>query len=196
MFKLSYGLFVLSAASGGVDNGCIINTAQLLTDDPKRITIAVNKSGLTHDMITQSGAFNVSVLTEQAPFEVFRHFGFQSGRDVDKFAGCSDAVRSDNGLLYIPRYTNAFISGRVTDSYDYGTHTLFVADVTEAQTLSDGKSVTYDYYQRSIKPKPQQKKVKGYVCTICGYIYEGETLPEDFVCPLCNHGAQYFEEIR
>ena len=195
-FKLSYGLFVLTAREGEKDNGCIINTTQLLTDTPKRITIAVNKQSLTHDMILRTGVFNVSVLTEKVPFKVFQHFGFQSGRDTDKFAGWQ-GPRSANGLCYLPEYTNALLSGRVISTADYGTHTLFVAEVTEARILSEEPSVTYSYYFQHIKPKPQPQaeKKKGFVCKICGYVYEGDTLPEDFVCPLCKHGAADFEPL-
>ena len=195
-FKLSYGLFVLTAREGEKDNGCIINTTQLLTDTPKRITIAVNKQNLTHDMILRTGVFNVSVLTEKVPFKVFQHFGFQSGRDTDKFAGW-EGPRSANGLCYLPEYTNALLSGRVISTADYGTHTLFVAEVTEARILSEEPSVTYSYYFQHIKPKPQPQaeQKKGFVCKICGYVYEGDTLPEDFICPLCKHGAADFEEI-
>lgn len=199
MFKLSYGLFVLTAQSkDGKDNGCIINTVMQVTDSPKRIAIAVNKANYTHDLILKSGIFNVSVLTEDAPFKVFQQFGFQSGRDVDKFAGCEgDPVRSENGLRYIPKYTNAFLSGKVIKAEDMGTHTLFTAEVTEAKVLSDGKSVTYAYYFENIKPKPQPtaEKKKGFVCKICGYVYEGDELPPDFVCPLCKHGAEDFEPL-
>ena len=195
-FKLSYGLFVLTAREGEKDNGCIINTTQLLTDTPKRITIAVNKQNLTHDMILRTGVFNVSVLTEKVPFKVFQHFGFQSGRDTDKFAGW-EGPRSANGLCYLPEYTNALLSGRVISTADYGTHTLFVAEVTEARILSEEPSVTYSYYFQHIKPKPQPQaeQKKGFVCKICGYVYEGDTLPEDFVCPLCKHGAADFEPL-
>ena len=195
-FKLSYGLFVLTAREGEKDNGCIINTAQLLTDTPKRITIAVNKQNLTHDMILRTGVFNVSVLTEKVPFKVFQHFGFQSGRDTDKFAGW-EGPRSANGLCYLPEYTNALLSGRVISTADYGTHTLFVAEVTEARILSEEPSVTYSYYFQHIKPKPQPQaeQKKGFVCKICGYVYEGDTLPEDFICPLCKHGAEDFEPL-
>lgn len=198
LFKLSYGLFVLTAKEGDKDNGCIVNTAVQLTDTPKRITISVNKANATHDMIKRTGVFNVSVLSTDAPFQIFQHFGFQSGRDVDKFAGYESAERSANGLYYITEAANAVISGKVVESYDYGTHTLFVADVTEARIISDVPSVTYQYYFDHIKPKPQptdEKKV-GYVCKICGYVYEGEVLPADFICPLCKHGAEDFEKIQ
>ena len=197
MFKLSYGLFVLTARDGDKDNGCIINTVTQITDSPKRISIAVNKANYTHDMIKKTGAFNVSVLSRDVPFRVFEHFGFQSGRDVYKFADCESENRSQNGILYIPKFTNAYISGKVTDMIEYETHTLFIADVTEAIVLSNVPSVTYEYYFDQIKPKPQPpaEDKKGFVCKICGYVYEGDELPEDFICPLCKHGAEDFEPI-
>lgn len=197
LFKLSYGLFVLSAKDGEKDNGCIINTVTQLTDTPKRMTIAVNKQNLTHDMILKTGVFNVSVLTENVPFKIFQHFGFQSGRETNKFDGSIHAVRSCNGVVYLPDYTNAFISGKVIDALDYGTHTLFVAEITEAAILSPEPSVTYAYYFEHIKPKPQPaaETKKGFVCKICGYVYEGDELPADFICPLCKHGAEDFEPL-
>ncbi len=196
-FKLSYGLFVLTARDGDKDNGCIINTVTQLTDTPKRITIAVNKANLTHDMILKTGVFNVSVLSEDVPFKVFQHFGFQSGRDVDKFADSETCARSANGVRYIPEYTNAFMAATVIEAKDYGTHTLFIADVTQAQVLSDVPSVTYAYYFAHIKPKPApvEEDKKGFVCKICGYVYEGDELPADFICPLCKHGAEDFEPL-
>lgn len=198
MFKLSYGLFVLTAREGEKDNGCIINTTLQLTDTPKRITIAVNKANYTHDMIKNTGVFNVSVLSTDVPFQLFQHFGFQSGRDTDKFADYTDVARAANGLYYITWAANAMISAKVVDSHDYGTHTLFVAEVTEARILSDVPSVTYQYYFDHIKPKPQptEEKKVGWVCKICGYVYEGEELPADFVCPLCKHGAEDFEKLQ
>ncbi|MEE0784618.1 MAG: flavin reductase, partial [Oscillospiraceae bacterium] len=185
--KLTYGLFVLTAQQDGKDNGCIINTAQQLTSTPGRITIAVSKQNLTHDMILQTGRFNVSVLTQSAPFALFQRFGFQSGRTVDKFAGLA-FQRSADGLAYLAEHANAFFSARVVDALDYGSHTLFIAEVTEAAALSSESSVTYDYYFAHIKPKPAvtQEKKKGFVCKICGYVYEGDTLPPDFICPLCK----------
>ena len=197
MFKFSYGLFVLTAREGDKDNGCIINTAGQLTDNPKRIQIAVNKSNYTHDMILRTGVFNVSVLSQDAPFKVFQQFGFCSGRDTDKFAGCGYDCRTVNGVRYVPENTNAVISGRVISATDYGTHTLFVADVTEAEVLSGVPSVTYQYYFDHIKPKPAPaaEKKTGWVCKICGYVYEGEELPPDYVCPLCKHGPEDFEKL-
>ena len=197
MFKLSYGLFVLTAKDGDKDNGCIINTAAQLTSNPNRISIAVNKNNFTHDMILKTGLFNVSILTTDAPFDIFKYYGFQTGREVNKFPG-SGFPRSKNSLIFITGCTNAFISGKVVEAHDYGTHTLFVADVTEAQVLSNAPSVTYAYYYDHIKPKPQkpaEQKV-GWVCKICGYVYEGEELPADFVCPLCKHGAADFEKLK
>ncbi len=198
MFKLSYGLFVLTARDGEMDNGCIINTAQLLTDSPKRMTIAVNKNNLTHDMIIKTGQFNVSVLTEKVPFDTIEHFGFSSGRSKNKFENADNTPRSSNGIYYIPYFTNAFISAKVISACDYGTHTLFVAEVTEAHVLSGDTSVTYDYYFKHIKPKPQPKTddKKGFVCKVCGYVYEGDTLPDDFICPICKHGAEDFEPLK
>lgn len=196
-FKLSYGLFVLTAKDNDKDNGCIINTVTQLTDEPKRITIAVNKQNLTHDMIMKTGVFNVSVLSQDVPFKIFQHFGFQSGRDTDKFAEFEDKSRSDNGLYYLNKYSNAFLSARVIETKDYGTHTLFIADIEQAEVLSDVPSVTYAYYFDHIKPKPQpaDEKKKGFVCKICGYVYEGEELPADFICPWCKHGAADFEPL-
>ena len=170
LFKLSYGLYILTAQDGEKDNGCIINTVTQLTDTPSRFMIAVNKQNYTHDMILKTGKFNISVLTQEVPFQVFQHFGFQSGRDVDKFADAPECVRSANGVYYVPKYANAFISGTVIETHDYGTHTMFVADVTQAQILSEVPSVTYTYYFDHIKPKPApvDEKKKGFVCKICG----------------------------
>ena len=195
-FKLSYGLFVVTAQDGGRDTGCIINTAAQLTDTPKRITITVNKQNHTHDVIAKTGVFNLSVLTEETPFSLIQRFGFQSGRDADKFAGWGEESRSQNGLRYLGAYTNAFFSCRVIEARDCGTHTLFIADVTEARVLSDAPAVTYAYYFEHIKPKPiAMEEKKGFVCKVCGYVYEGDTLPEDYICPLCKHGAADFERI-
>ncbi len=198
MFKLSYGLFVLTTKDGEKDNGCIINTVTQLNDTPKRITIAVNRQNLSCDLIKKTGVFNVSVLTEDAPFKLFQHFGFHSGRDTDKLAGYDDCARSENGLTYLTKYANAFLSCKVIEATDYATHTLFVADVTEARVLSNAPSITYAYYFAHTKPKPQPVEAdkKGWVCKICGYVYEGETLPPDFICPLCKHGAADFEPLK
>ncbi len=196
MFKLSYGLFVLTAKDGTKDNGCIINTVQMVTDNPKKISVTVNKANHTHDMIKNTGVFNVSVLSTDAPFSVFEQFGFSSGRDTDKFEG-EEITRTENGISYISKNTNAVISGKVVNEIDCGTHTLFIAEVTYASVLSTTPSMTYAYYFENVKPKPaaKQEEKKGYVCKICGYIYEGDELPADFICPLCKHGAEDFEKL-
>ena len=194
LFKLSYGLFVLTARQDGKDNGCIVNTVMQITDDPKRIVVGVNKQNLTHDMILSTGVFNVSVLSQEATFWFFEHYGFQSGRNVDKFANIPP-IRTENGLRYLAACTNAVISGKVISTVDCGTHTLFVADVTEAKTLSDEPSMTYQYYFDHVKPKPQPAKAESWVCKICGYVYEGAELPADYVCPWCKHGPEDFEKM-
>ncbi len=195
LIKVQYGLYVLTAREGEKDNGCIVNTVMQVTNTPNRISVAVNKKNYTCGMIERTGMFNVSLLTESAEFGLFQWFGFQSGADVEKLPG-ENQPRTANGLRYIPGPTNAVISGKVFQTVDCGTHLLFVADVTEAAVLSDAPSVTYQYYFDHIKPKPVvTEKKKGYVCKICGYVYEGDELPEDFVCPLCKHGAADFEKI-
>ncbi len=192
LFKLSYGLFVLTAREGNKDNGCIINTCGQLTDTPLQIQVTVNKDNLTHDMIKSTGIFNVSVLTEEATFWVFQHYGFQSGRDTDKFGNLPEA-RTENGIRYVEGCTNAVISGKVVNTVDCGTHTLFIAEVTEAKLLDPAPSATYQYYFDHIKPKPQPAKQESWVCKICGYVHEGE-LPADFICPWCKHGTDAFEK--
>ena len=195
MFKLSYGLFVLTAKDDR-DGGCIINAVNQITDSPKRISIAVNKANATHDMIARTGAFNLSVLTTETQFPLIQRFGFQSSRDADKFADYAFAARSENGLIYVTESSNAFISAKVVQALDYGTHTVFIADVTEAKVLSNAPSLTYAYYFEHVKPKPAAlSEQKGWVCKICGYIYEGDDLPADFICPLCKHGAEDFERL-
>lgn len=196
MFKLSYGLYVLSANENGKDNGCIINTVTQVTSSPIAVTIAVNKNNHTCDMIQRTGKFNVSVLSESASFEIFKRFGFQSGRDVNKFDSFDKVKRSENGIYYLTENVNAFMSAEVISSEDCGTHILFFARITEAAVLSDEKSATYQYYFDHIKPKPvTTESRKGFVCKICGYIYEGDSLPEDYVCPICKHGADDFEPL-
>lgn len=199
LFTLSYGLYVLTAREGGRDLGCIVNTVTQLTENPTRIAVSVNKQNFTNEVIQRTGLFNVSVLTEAAPMDLFRHFGFQSGRDVDKFAGRTDPV-SENGLRYIGGPANALISGKVEQAIDCGTHMLYIALVTEARKLSDAPSMTYAYYFANVKPRPQPKPAqekprRGFVCRICGYFYEGDELPPDFICPLCKHGAADFEPV-
>ena len=197
MFKLQYGLFVLTARDCQKDNGCIINTVMQVTSNPQRITIAVNRANYTHDLIKQTGVFNVSILSTEAPFKLFQHFGFQSGRNVDKFQDFPHAGRSENGLLYLTKYACAFLSARVVAQQEYESHTVFTAELTEATVLSGAEPVTYSYYHAHIKPKPKPatEKKKGFVCKICGYVYEGDTLPPDFICPLCKHGAEDFEPL-
>jgi len=195
MFDISYGLYVLSARENERDNGCIINTVNQVTDTPKRIAIAVNKQNLTHDMVKRTGKFNLSVIAESAEMDIFKRFGFVSGRDADKFAG--DIVRTANGVAYVTENVNAVISASVIETVDMGTHSVFIAEVTEAKKLSDEASATYTYYQKHIKPQPQPalEDKKGWVCKVCGYVYEGDVLPEDYVCPLCKHGPEDFEKI-
>ncbi len=198
LFTLSYGLYVLTAREGDRDLGCIVNTVTQLTENPTRIAVSVNKQNFTNEVIQRTGVFNVSVLTEAATMDLFRRFGFQSGRDVDKFAGRADPV-SENGLRYIDGPANALISGKVEQAIDCGTHMLYIALVTEARKLSDAPSMTYAYYFANVKPKPQPKPAekprRGFVCRICGYFYEGDELPPDFICPLCKHGAADFEPV-
>ena len=198
LFKLSYGLYVLSTRVEGKDNGCITNTVIQATHNPPRVTVIVNKTNLTHDMMVSSRAFNVSILTESTPFSTFEKFGFHSGRDTDKFSKGDDIKRTCNGIPYLTESTNGIISGEVIEVVDVGTHSLFVADITEAFTLSKEPSVTYQYYFDHIKPKPEPPKEvkKGYVCKICGYIYEGDELPSDFICPICKHSGSDFEKIK
>lgn len=198
--NISYGLYVLTAREGNKDNGCIINVASQVTDSPLQILITVNKQNFTHDMIKNTRIFNLNILTENTPMFVFENFGFQSGKDVDKFAKCEVPQRSENGILYIPRYTNGYISGRVVNTVDLNTHTLFVAEVTESVQLSEDNSLTYAYYHEHIKPKPniakgQETKGEGkWVCKICGYVYEGSEMPEDYICPWCKHGKSDFDK--
>ena len=198
MFKIGYGPYVLTAKENGFDNGCIINTVSQVTSNPNRITVAVNKANKTHDMILASGEFNVSILSTSATFDIFKAFGFRSGKDVDKFADFKSVERSGNGLYYITDATNAFISAKVINATDLGTHTLFLADVNDCEVLSEATSVTYDYYHKYIKPKPEVKKTAKvyYRCKICGYIHESDTLPDDFICPLCKHPASDFERVE
>ena len=200
MYALTYGLFVLSARDGSKDNACITNTVQQVTSEPNRISVCVNKANLTHDIIAKTGLFTVSILSEKASFDLFKRFGFQSGRDVDKFADYSNFKRSANGTAIITEGTNAFISATVVQAIDLGTHTMFIADISDMEVISGEASVTYGYYQANIKPKPQkvgETKTGETIwrCTICGYEYVGEELPEDFVCPICKHPASDFEKI-
>lgn len=215
IFNISYGLFVLVARQGDKDNACIINVAQQVSSDPLQLIICVNKSNLTHDMILRTLKFNLCPLSEEATMKPFQHFGFQSGRDVDKFAGCEQELRTENGLLYLPKFINAVISCIVTKSIDLGSHAMFIAMPLEARILSDSPSITYAYYQQHIKQVgggqlkvdsnsgqvlptthsslPTQKK---WVCEVCGYVYEGDELPADFICPWCKHPASDFKPVE
>ena len=200
MYNLSYGLFVLSAQQDGKDNGCIINTAGQVTTEPNQITIAVNKLNLTHDMVAATKKFTVSILSEQADFSLFQRFGFQSGRNADKFLMFDGKKRVANETFAVTQGTNGYISAYVTQQIDVGTHTLFLASVTDMDVFTDVPSATYAYYQSHIKPKPQPsaKAAKGktiWRCRVCGYEYEGEELPKDFICPICKHPASDFEKV-
>ena len=194
MNQLSYGLFVLTAKEGNKDNGCIINTATQVTSSPNRIAITVNKDNYTHDMIVRTKTFNVSILDQGATFATFENFGFQSGKDTDKFAEITFS-RAENGIAYITKESNGYISGKVVEMLDLGTHTMFIADVTGGEILSDEPSATYAFYHANIKPSAKQVEKKGFICTICGYIYEEDALPADFVCPICKHGAEDFKAL-
>ena len=194
LFKIGYGLYVVTSNDGKRDNGLIVNTVAQVTSTPNRIAVTINKENYSHYVIRQTGKLNVCCLSEDAPFSVFECFGFRSGRNVDKFEG-QTVCRSDNGLVFLPRYINSFMSLQVEEYVDLGTHGMFICSVTEARVMSDRDTMTYTYYQNHVKPKPETKGKKGYVCKICGYVYEGEELPEDFVCPLCKHGAADFEPI-
>ena len=199
LFNIGYGLYVLTTNYDNIDNGCIVNSVMQLTSNPLRIAVNVNKGNYTHELIKDSCVFNVSMLTTETPMYFFEHFGFQSGRTLNKFEKCPEAHRAVNHVLYIPKFTNAYIACRVVSSIDFGTHTMFVAEVLDAEVLSDKPSVTYDFYQKNIKPKPAVEKPSNgkrhWVCKVCGYIYEGDELPDDLVCPTCKHGREDFEEI-
>lgn len=195
LFKIGYGLYVLTAHENGKDNGCIINTVMQVTSEPNMIAIAVNKKNYTEEMISRTRKFNVSTLAEGVSFDLFKHFGFQSGRDMNKFEAFNEAKRSSNGVLYITQNTNAYMSAYVQQEIDLKTHTMFIGQLVEAECFSDIPTVTYDFYQKNIKPKPEAVQKKGWRCKICGYVYEGEDLPEDFICPWCKHGVADFEKI-
>ncbi len=197
LFNIGYGLYVVTSNDGKKDNGCIVNTVVQLTDNPYRVAVNINKANYTHHIVKQTGILNVNCLSQEAPFSVFRTFGFQSGRNADKFAEYgTDLPRSDNGLVFLPRYINAFMSLKVVDYVDLGTHGMFICEVTEARVMSKVETMSYTYYQKNVKPKPQTDGKKGWVCKVCGYIYEEEVLPEDFICPLCKHPASDFEKIQ
>ena len=194
LFNIGYGLYVVTCNDGKKDNGLIVNTVTQVTNTPNRLAITINKENYSHHVIKQTGKMNVNCLSVDAPFEVFEKFGFVSGRTVNKFEGCQP-LRSDNGLVFLPRYINSFLSLTVEQYVDLDTHGMFICSVSEARVITEKETMTYTYYHNNVKPKPQTDGVKGYVCKICGYIYEGEHLPEDFICPLCKHGAADFEKI-
>ena len=195
LFKIGYGLYVVTSNDGNKDNGLIVNTVTQLTDTPLRVAVNINKLNYSHDVIKKTGVLNVNCLNINAPFAIFQQFGFQSGRNVNKF-DAQEIVRSENGLAVLPNYINAFISLKVDNYVDLGTHGMFICSVSESKVINNIETMTYNYYQANVKPKPDTGKKKGYVCKVCGYVYEGDTLPEDIVCPLCKHGASDFEEIK
>ena len=195
LFKIGYGLYVVTSKDGDKDNGLIVNTVTQLTDTPLRVAVNINKLNYSHDLIKKTGVLNVNCLNNEAPFSVFQKYGFASGKDTDKFAG-EEVMRSENGLVVLSNYINAFISLKVDNYVDLGTHGMFICSVTESKIINNIETMTYNYYQANVKPKPNTEKKKGFVCKVCGYVYEGDTLPEDIVCPLCKHGAADFEEIK
>ena len=197
LFKIGYGLYVVTCNDGKKDNGCIVNSVLQAADNPLRVVVCINKANYSYEVVHATGILNVNCLSVEAPFKVFRHFGFQSGRNVDKFAACKEtALRSANGLITLPKYSNAFLSLHVVSETDLGSHGMFICEVTESRKVSDAETMTYSYYQSNVKPKPQPKPAEKttWVCSVCGYVYEGENLPEDFICPLCKHPASDFEK--
>ncbi|MBP5631603.1 MAG: flavin reductase [Clostridia bacterium] len=195
LFNIGYGLYVVTSNDGVKDNGLIVNTVSQLTSSPNRVAVAINKDNYSHHVIKQTGIMNVNCLSTEAPFSVFQNYGFRSGRSADKFEGVAE-LRSDNGLRFLPQYINSFMSLKVEQYIDMGTHGLFICSVTEARVISKAETMTYTYYQNNVKPKPEADGKKGFVCKVCGYVYEGDELPEDFVCPLCKHGAADFEPLK
>ncbi len=194
LFKIGYGLYVVTCNDGKKDNGLIVNTVSQVTNQPNRVSVTINKANYSHHIINKTGKMNVCTLSTDAPFELFKNFGFRSGRSEDKFENVY-AKRSENGLYYLTKCINSYMSLEVEQYVDLGTHGMFICRVTEAKVVSDAETMTYSYYHANVKPKPKTENKKGYVCKICGYIYEGDELPEDFICPLCKHGAEDFEKI-
>ena len=194
LFNIGYGLYVVTSNDGTKDNGFVCNTVCQVTNTPNRVAVTINKQNYSHDTIKATGKMNVNCLSTEAPFKVFEVFGFQSGRNVNKFEGCTP-LRTENGLVCLPKYVNAVISLEVEQYIDLDTHGMFICAVTEAQNLSKIETMTYTYYQSNVKPKPQPAKKKGWVCKICGYVYEGDPIPSDFICPLCKHPASDFEPL-
>ena len=195
LFRIGYGLYVVTSNDGKKDNGLIVNTVTQVTDSPNRVAVCINKQNYSHHVIKQTGIMNVNCLSVEAPFSVFENFGFRSGQNVDKFKDC-EPLKSDNGLVFLPHYINAFMSLKVEQYIDLDSHGMFICEVTEARVISDKETMTYTYYQNNVKPKPQTEGKKGWVCKVCGYIYEGDELPDDFICPLCKHGVADFEPIE
>ncbi|MBR2500785.1 MAG: flavin reductase, partial [Clostridia bacterium] len=195
LFNIGYGLYVVTSNDGKKDNGLIVNTVTQVTNTPNRIAVTINKENYSHHVIKQSGKMNINCLSVDAPFSVFENFGFRSGRTADKFSDI-EILRSDNGLTFLPKYINSFMSLKVTDYIDLDTHGMFICSVTESRVITNLETMTYTYYQNNIKPKPETDGKKGFVCKVCGYVYEGDTLPDDYICPLCKHGAADFEEIK
>lgn len=194
LFNIGYGLYVITSNDGKKDNGMIANTVSQLTSSPIRVSVTLNKNSYTHDVVKSTGIMNVNCLSTEAPFKVFEAFGFTSGRDVDKFKDC-EPNRSENGLVVLPKYINAYMSLKVTDYIDLDSHGMFICTLEECDVLSDKETMTYTYYQKNVKPKPNAEEKKGWVCTLCGYVHDEAELPEDFVCPWCSHGAEYFEKL-
>ncbi|MBR4166123.1 MAG: flavin reductase [Lachnospiraceae bacterium] len=194
LFKIGYGLYVVTCNDGNKHNGQIVNTVSQVANNPDRIAVNINKANYSADVIRRTGVINVCTLNEQAPFKIFQHFGFQSGRNVDKFADYEHYDVASNGVAYLTKYANAYISLKVFDTVDLGSHWMFLCDITESVVLNNVDTMTYTFYQKNVKPKPETEK-KGWVCNICGYIYEGDPLPEDFICPLCKHPASDFSKL-
>jgi len=195
MFKIGYGLYVLTAHENGKDNGCIVNTVMQITDNPLTVIASINKHNYTCEMVTKTGQFNVSMLTVETPFKIFEQFGFQSGRNTNKFDESEITNKSENGIVYLPKFINAYISCKVINTFDFGTHMLFHAEVFDAKAISNADSLTYVYYQKNIKPKPESVDAAAWRCNVCGYIYKGDHLPEDYICPLCKHGVSDFVKV-
>ena len=195
LFNIGYGLYVVTSNDSKKDNGLILNSIMQVTNTPNRIAVTINKQTYSHDIIKKTGIMNINCLSEEAPFSVFENFGFKSGRDTDKFEG-TEILRSENGLAILPKYINSFISLKTEQYIDLNTHGMFICSLTESRVLSEKETMTYTYYQKNVKPKPEVKSKKGFVCKICGYVYEGDTLPPDFVCPLCLHSAEDLEPIE
>ena len=195
LFNIGYGLYVVTSNDGVKDNGLILNSVMQVTSAPERVAVAINKNNYSHTVIKDTGIMTVNCLSVKAPFKVFEAFGFVSGRDVNKFEGC-EPMRAENGLAVLPKYINSYISLKVVEYIDLGTHGLFIADVTEAKAVNDDETMTYTYYQNRVKPKPQPASGKGYICTVCGFIHDEAELPEDFVCPICQHTREVFEPLE